>query len=209
MGYEPKFTITSHLLKIIEEIVSFRERILATAVQVPWIPALQKDARVKNTHASTAIEGNPLTLEEVRILEEGGSLPARSKRSKQEVLNYFAALRFIEKSTASKKVTEEDLLTLHRIIARDVMDQGELGKYRKIEVRVGNYLPPRSKEMPRLMKELIAWWNTGSAKWSPIISSAILHYRFEAIHPFGDGNGRVGRTLAMWELYRKRVVKRI
>jgi len=203
MGYEPKFTVTSHLLKIIEEIATFRERILAATVQVPWIPALQKDARVKNTHASTAIEGNPLTLEEVKILEEGGTLSARSKRSKQEVLNYFAALKFIERSTAIKKVTEKDLLKLHKIIAKDVMDQGDFGKYRKIEVRVGHYFPPKSKEVPRMMKDLIVWWNTGSAKWSPVISSAILHYRFEAIHPFGDGNGRVGRALAMWELYRR------
>jgi Fic family protein len=203
MAYEPKFTITAHLLKIIEEIASFRERILEATVQVPWMPALQKDARVKNTHASTAIEGNPLTLEEVKILEEGGKLPTRTKRSKQEVLNYFAALRFIEKSTASKKIADKDLLKLHKIISTGVMDQGSPGEYRKIEVRVGHYFPPKAKEVSRLMKDLIEWWNNRSKKWSPVISSAILHYRFEVIHPFADGNGRVGRSLALWELYRR------
>lgn len=203
MSYEPKFTITAHLLKIIEEIASFRERILEATVQVPWIPALQKDARVKNTHASTAIEGNPLSLEEVKILEEGGELFTRTKRSKQEVLNYFAALRFIEKNAAAKKITDKMLLKLHKIISTGVMDQGSPGEYRRIEVRVGNCLPPKAKEVPRLTKDLIEWWNERSKKWSPVISSAILHYRFEAIHPFADGNGRVGRALALWELYRR------
>ena len=53
------------------------------------------------------------------------------------------------------------------------------------------------------MFELLEWWNKESAKLSPVLSSAILHYRFEAIHPFADGNGRTGRALALWELYRR------
>ncbi len=53
------------------------------------------------------------------------------------------------------------------------------------------------------MAELLEWWNTKSAQWSPVISSAIIHYQFEAIHPFADGNGRTGRALALWELYRR------
>ena len=54
-----------------EQVAALRERILAAAVQVPWIPALQKDTRIRNAHSSTAIEGNPLTLEQVRAIEEG------------------------------------------------------------------------------------------------------------------------------------------
>jgi Fic family protein len=53
------------------------------------------------------------------------------------------------------------------------------------------------------MFELLDWWNKRSVKVSPVLSSAILHYRFEAIHPFADGNGRTGRALALWELYRR------
>jgi Fic family protein len=70
-------------------------------------------------------------------------------------------------------------------------------------VRVGRYLPPPPEAVSGLMFELLAWWNTESAKLSPVLSSAILHYRFEAIHPFADGNGRTGRALALWELYRR------
>lgn len=69
-----------------ESIAALRERIQGAAVHVPWIPALQKDTRARNTHSSTAIEGNPLTLEKVRALEEGAtvSAPAGARR---EVLN--------------------------------------------------------------------------------------------------------------------------
>lgn len=71
MGYQPQFSITPALLSRVEQIAALRERILAATVEVPWIPALQKDTRTRNTHSSTAIEGNPLTLEQVRAVEEG------------------------------------------------------------------------------------------------------------------------------------------
>lgn len=203
MSYVPKFAVTAHLIKIIEEIASFREKIISSTIQVPWIPALQKDARVRNAHGSTAIEGNPLTLEEVRLLEDGKQLPATTARAKREVLNYFAALRFIEKNSTKKIILEKDLLKLHKIISGDVMDQGKMGEFRRIAVRVGNYFPPRPKVVPQLTNELLDWWNCSSSKWSPVITSAIIHHRFETIHPFGDGNGRAGRALALWELYRR------
>jgi Fic family protein len=203
MAYQPRFTITAHLLAITEEIAAFREKILAATVQVPWIPTLQKDARVRNTHSSTAIEGNPLTLEQVRLLEEGQPLPTEPQRAKREVLNYLAGLRFIEQRAKKKTITHEDVLKLHAIIASDVMDQGQAGRYRDIRVRVGKYLPPAPEMVSGLMAELLEWWNTKSAQWSPVISSAIIHYQFEAIHPFADGNGRTGRALALWELYRR------
>lgn len=203
MPYQPMFTVGASLIKVIEEIAALREKILAATVQVPWIPALQRDARVRNTHSSTAIEGNPLTLEQVRALEEGRPLGAVTERSRREVLNYFAGLRFIEKNISKKPITHEDLLKLHAIIASDVMDQGKAGRYRDILVRVGRYLPPAPEMVSGLMSELLNWWNQEATRWSPVLSSAIIHFRFEDIHPFADGNGRTGRTLALWELYRR------
>lgn len=100
-------------------------------------------------------------------------------------------------------VTHEDIFTLHRILAETVMDQGTAGRYRSIQVRVGNYMPPPPEDVSGLMYELLSWWNKESLTLSPVLSSAILHYRFEAIHPFADGNGRSGRALALWELYRR------
>ena len=95
MSFKPSYLISPALLSQVEQIAAIRERILSAAVQVPWIPALQKDTRVRNAHSSTAIEGNPLTLEQVRAIEEGreisGHRDATTARSRQ--LFRRAALR--------------------------------------------------------------------------------------------------------------------
>ncbi len=203
MSYQPQFSITPALLARVEQIAALRERILAATVEVSWIPALQKDTRTRNTHSSTAIEGNPLTLEQVRAVEEGREIPAVAARVKREVVNYFAALHFVEKNATKKVISHEEIFRLHKIMAGDVMDQGTAGRYRTIAVRVGRYVPPPPADVSGLMFELLAWWNKESIQMSPVLSSAIIHYRFEAIHPFADGNGRTGRALALWELYRR------
>lgn len=203
MAFEPQFTVSARLLQAVEAIAALRERIASATLQVTWIPALQKDARTRNTHSSTAIEGNPLTLEQVRALEEGRSLATVAPRSQREVLNYFAGLRYVEKNARAKSLGHEHILKLHAIIAGAVMDQGDAGRYRNIMVRVGRYTPPPPEQVSGLMRELLEWWNKESVKWSPVISSAILHFQFEDIHPFADGNGRTGRMLALWELYRR------
>ena len=203
MAYVPQFSITPALLAEVEQVAALRERIQNTVVDLAWIPALQKDTRSRNVHASTAIEGNPLTLEQVRALEEGRALSAPGARPGREVINYFAGLRYVEKHARKKKIGHADILELHRILAGEVMDQGEAGRYRMITVRVGQYRPPPPDAVSGLMFELLEWWNGAAAKLSPVLSSAILHSRFEAIHPFADGNGRTGRALALWELYRR------
>jgi Fic family protein len=203
VAYGPQFSISSRLLSLVEQITVLRERIQHAAVELSWIPALQKDTRTRNSHASTAIEGNPLTLEQVRALEEGRELTAADQRSSREVLNYFAGLRYVEKHAAKKSIRHEDIFALHRLLAATVMDQGEAGRYRTIAVRVGRHFPPAAADVSGLMFELLEWWNRNSVKLSPVLSSAILHYQFEYIHPFADGNGRTGRALALWELYRR------
>ena len=204
MSFQPQFTVVPRLLRELETIADLRSKITAATIQVAWIPQLQKDSRERGAHASTAIEGNPLTLEEVRALEAGAPLPVRPARSRREVLNYFAGLRWVEIRARQKKpVTHDDVFRLHSLLAAEVMDQGEAGRYRTIAVRVGKHLPPAPDLVSGLMRELLDWWNGPSTEWSPVLTSAILHYEVEAIHPFADGNGRVGRMLALWELYRR------
>ena len=203
MNYEPTYSITPLLVNRIEQIAALRERILGATLNVTWIPALQMDSMARNAHSSTAIEGNPLTLEQVRAIEEGREVPA-AERSKREIVNYLAGLRHIEKRSKINMVRHEDMFELHNIIAGGgVMDQGSAGQYRTINVRVGEHFPPAHQDVSILMFYLLEWWNKGAPELSPVISSAILHYRFEEIHPFADGNGRMGRALALWELYRR------
>src|SRR5881392_218216 len=157
------------LLSQVEQVAALRERILAAAVQVPWIPALQKDTRIRNAHCSTAIEGNPLTLEQVRAIEEGREIPATEARSGREVANYFAGLRFVEKNAQRSAVTHEEVLKLHRIMAGGVMDQGTAGRYRKIRVRVGSHVAPPPQKVHEMMSDLLGWWNKRAARISSIL----------------------------------------
>lgn len=203
MNYRPTYSISSILVNRIEQIAALRERILGATVNVAWIPSMQMDSKARNAHCSTAIEGNPLTLEQVRAVEKGLDLPV-AERSKREVINYFSGLRHIEKVVDIETIRHEDLFELHGILAGGgVMDQGNAGCYRTINVRVGNHFPPAHQDVSVLMFDLLEWWNRAAVELSPVISSAILHYRFEEIHPFADGNGRMGRALALWDLYRR------
>jgi Fic family protein len=203
VSFKPVFSISPLLLSQVEQVSALRERILAASVQVPWIPALQKDTRIRNAHSSTAIEGNPLTLEQVRAIEEGREIPATAQRARREVANYFAGLRFVEKNAQRSMITHAEVLKLHRIMAGEVMDQGTAGKYRTIRVKVGDYVAPPPEQVRPMMSDLLQWWNKEAPRISPILSSAIIHHQFETIHPFADGNGRAGRMLSLWELYRR------
>ncbi len=203
MPYNPRFTITPRLLALVEQIATLRERIVGASVELAWVPALQLESRSRNSHASTSIEGNPLTLEQVKALGAGRKLAVENGRAEREVTNYLAGLKYIEARAQLEVVRHDDLFALHRILAEGVMDQGDSGQYRTIFVTIGDDTPPGPHEVSPLMFELLEWLNKGSREWSPILSSAILHYRFEAIHPFADGNGRTGRALALWELYRR------
>lgn len=86
MAYLPRFSISPDLFSLVEKIAALRERIEGASVALSWISNLQKDTRIRNGHASTAIEGNPLTLEQVRALEEGRTLRKRLSTTSAMVL---------------------------------------------------------------------------------------------------------------------------
>ncbi len=204
MSFNPTFQTTPRLLQGLEEITALKTRIQLAAVGVSWVPSLRKDAAARQTHGSTAIEGNPLTLEEVRLLAEGEAPPHAKPRSVQEVVNTFAALRFIEDNAGAKVITTRDVLKLHSIIGqKGALDREPVGMFRSYPVRVGGHLPPEHKAVPGLIAQMLDWVNGPGRAWPAVVSSAVLHSQFEFIHPFGDGNGRVGRALAAWELYRR------
>lgn len=205
MGFNPQYTITSHLLNLLESIASLKTKIEMSVVSVAWMPRLAKEALSKTARSSTAIEGNPLTLKEVEILADGGKLPQAKPRHIQEVLNYFAALKHISGHKDKKEITEDDVLSLHSIVGKDnALERGPVGEYRTYKVHVGNYTPPTSKEVPCLMSELFGWLNGKGQTLPTVFTSSVLHYQFEHIHPFGDGNGRTGRILSTWEMYRRK-----
>ena len=204
MPFDPKFNPTQHLFKVIEQAAELKARIQSAAIGVSWLPDMQREALARQTHGSTAIEGNPLTLPEIKTLAAGGTVPGAKPRAVQEILNYFEVLRFIGKNSAIAAIKVPQILKLHSLIGRQsALDRGPVGAFRDYKVFVGGHTPPAPASVPHLTSELCDWLNGPGKEWPALISSAILHYQFEHIHPFGDGNGRVGRALATWELYRK------
>lgn len=205
MGYVPKYIITSRLAGLLEKIAELRTKVELSPVSVQWMPRLERDAFARLAHTSTAIEGNPLTLRDVEILSQGGDLPMVQRRFKNEVLNYLAALRYITDHSGKRTLTVKDVLRLHGIVGKNALERGPIGAFRDYQVVIRQHRPPKHQDVPRLVMELIDWLNSWARDLPAVISSAILHYQFEHIHPFGDGNGRVGRLLSTWELYRRKI----
>ena len=204
MSYRPKFRITSRLLSQIDDIAVTREAILASTTRATWTPAQRPEGRrVRNTHSSSGFDGKSFTLEKVLALANGQDFPIVTERSERQLLTHFSKRLSVGRTSGRVNWTHEDVLKLHKVIARgEVMDQRPAGRYRTINVRAGRFVPPPPSEVSRLMCELLEWWNTKALELSAVVTSAIVHYRISDIHPFPDGNGRVGRALALWELYR-------
>lgn len=205
---EPKFSISLHLAKLIDEISSLRERIISAPIQVAWKPALQKETAIRNAMGSTAIEGFVLSLPEVKALASERRINRDLSMTERAVVNYLAVLRYIGKYAHKKFLTNEDIYTLHRTVGEGAVEHEPVGVYRTVQNYIVNgvgnivYTPPSPGKVPELMNELLEWINRESERYLPAISSAIIHYHFVAIHPFVDGNGRVARTLGTWELLR-------
>ncbi len=205
MVYTPKYKITSRLAGLLEKIAELRTKVELSPISVQWMPRLERDAFARLAHTSTAIEGNPLTLKDVEILSQGVDLPMVQRRFKNEVLNYLAALRHITDHSGKRTIAVKDVLRLHSIVGKDALEREPIGAFRDYQVVIRQHKPPRYQDVMRLVTELMDWLNSEARDLPAVISSAILHYQFEHIHPFGDGNGRVGRLLSTWELYRRKI----
>jgi len=201
--FKPKFAYTTHLVNNLLQITSAREIILNAYLVPKWDVALRKEALVRNAHSSTSIEGNRLSLEQVTELAAGREVMA-SRKDKQEVINYLYVLEHLDNFAEHENITEKSILTLHKRITKDVLDNlKDSGKYRDRQVYVGDrsgniiFMPPKTEDVPTLMKSLVAWLNSEDAKkLDPVLVAGIAHYEFVRIHPFIDGNGRTARALA-------------
>ena len=201
--YSPEFNCSPRVYTLLEKIAQMGEKVRASLIKVPWVPSLAREAMARLAWGSTAIEGCTLSLEAVKKLMEGKPTEGYPDRHVRMAENYINALNWIHKKGKTKTISEEDIFHLHKIIAEGAVDEGPLGAYRKIDVRAGLHVGSPWRKVPSQMKDLLQWLNGPGQELPAIFSSALLHLRFVEIHPFRDGNGRVTRALATWELYRK------
>ena len=200
--YAPEFRVAPRVYKLLEEISKIREQLRSSLVKVPWVPSLVKDAMARAAWGSTAIEGCTLSLEAIRGLLEGKDAFGYPDRHVRMARNYLEALAWLQRREKAASVHEREVLNLHRIISEGAADDGPIGAYRKVDVRAGLHVCPPWRQVPRLTGGMLDWLNKSAADLPAVFSSALLHLRFVEIHPFRDGNGRVGRALGTWQLYR-------
>jgi Fic family protein len=202
--FSPEFRYTHGMVKRLTGITADREIILHAHLVPKWEVSVRREELVRAAHASTAIEGNPLSLEEVSQLAEGREVMA-ARRAKAEVLNYLRVLEHIESYQEKGVISGKNILSLHRDVTLDTLDNpANEGAFRTVRVVVGNrrtrevvYSPPAPKEVRPLIDGLIAWLNSDAARqMHPVLVAGIAHYELVRIHPFVDGNGRTARALA-------------
>lgn len=200
--YKPDFKVSPRVYRLLEDITTLKEQIRASTVKVPWVPSLVKDAMARAAWGSTAIEGCTLSLEAVKGLLEGKKALGYPNKDVRMARNYLVALEWLQKQEKDVYIAEKDILFLHRLMGEGACDDGPIGAYRRLDVRAGLHAGAPWKQVPGLMSELVYWLDTGAKDLPAVFSSSILHLRFVEIHPFRDGNGRLARALATWQLYR-------
>jgi Fic family protein len=205
--YRPLFRISPELMGLLTRATELKAWIAQAVVDVPWLPALQRDTAARLAHSSTAIEGNPMALPEVEALARGENTGAPADAA-QEVRNYLAAMRWIWSRKTGASVTEKDLLHLHRLLTAKILEPDQAGRYKTKPNRVIDHLgrtiytPPGPDRAEPLSQELLSWISGAEGlKHHPVIVNGVAHHRLVSIHPFADGNGRVARALGVWLLY--------
>jgi len=215
MQLKPKYAITEKILENISLIMAGREVIEQSRLIPKWDISLKKEARIHNAHSSTSIEGNKLTLAQVKALSDNKEVIASAK-DKQEVLNYLKTLDSITKYS-EKTIDKKLFLSIHKSLTQKTLKSDkDCGAFRNRQVFVGKrifdgtqfkevveYMPPNTKDVPMLVNEFLAWLDSEKAKKvNPVILAGIVHYEIARIHPFIDGNGRLARLLATLIMYK-------
>jgi Fic family protein len=191
-NYEPIFKITPEILTVVYEIAADLERIDIIREKT-LTPQLRKENRIKTIHSSLWIEANSLTLEQVTDIVESKRVVGPAK----DILEVKNAIVAYDELLDCDPYNGKDLLRQHGLLMKGLV--GNAGRYRNAGVGVfdGNtpiHVAPPHSQVPVLMGQLFNWVKT--VKLPQVVKSCIFHYEFEYIHPFMDGNGRMGR---MWQ----------
>jgi Fic family protein len=200
--YSPPYTLTPTILQSVSEISEVIGR-LSVLADTRLTPRLRRENRIRTIQASLAIENNTLTLEQVTAVIDGIRVLGHP-REIQEVRNAFAGYEAME---GWEPTSEGDLLAAHGLLMAGLVD--DAGKFRSGGVGVYQdrrlvHMAPPAERVPHLMGDLLGWLKQTDVH--PAVASSLVHYELEFIHPFADGNGRMGRLWQTLVLYRWRPV---
>lgn len=193
--------------------------IIAAIAEMPVRPShysrLRQVALVKGAQATTAIEGNTLSTEEVERVAEGDRLPPSKEYQETEVRNILEAMNNILEEVVyedqTQLIDEALLLRFHRMVGKDLGEHFDAipGRLREDQRIVGSYRCPDYRDVPGLVGRLCAWLReefhdeSGDQTFvAAVVQAIVAHVYIEWIHPFGDGNGRTGRLVEFYILLR-------
>lgn len=191
MTYKPPFTITAEILNLVADISQQVGRLNASALNAS--PQLRKQNRIKTITGTLAIEGHTLTEEQIAAIVDGKPVLG-SVRELAEVKGAIAAYDALPNLRPGNL---DDLLTAHGLMMSEVLVDAAAFRNKAVGIHKGNvvhHVAPPAHKVSGLMADLIEWLT--QTKDHPLISSSVFHYEFEFIHPFSDGNGRMGR---LWQ----------
>lgn len=200
--YKPPFTMTDYITNLVIEIGELVGGISETEC-MSSNPKLRRINRIKTIYSSLAIEQNTLTIEQVSDIIDGKRIlaPPQDIREVKNAFEIYEKLQFLNPYSL------EDLLKAHRVMMSDLIKESGIFRSKGVGVYAGTELihagtPPQY--VPDLMKELFGWLESSTIH--PLIKACIFHYEFEFIHPFSDGNGRMGRLwhtliLSKWKSF--------
>ena len=191
MKIPPSYAVTGEMIVHIAQIESQRIHLASLNLPKPLKEKIQRVSLLKSSLFSARIEGNPLELADV----EAGYTKSQKKL---EVFNIIEAIKFIDGHVKSGDITKDLLLRLHVYSLKNI--SGDAGNFRHEVSAIFNqagvavYMPPAPSAISKLLDSLLSFVNSNREKF-PIIAPFAAHLVFEKIHPFLDGNGRVGRLL--------------
>lgn len=193
MKFPPFYSSTSKVESLLKDIQILREAFKLVGILPQQAVYLRRQSLLKSSLFSARIEGNPLRPEDL----SSSSFQNPQSQHKKEIANILKAFSFLE-SQKEKEIHTEFLLSLHRIVMQDLSSEG--GQFRTEVSAIFNengvaiYLTPTPIMIENLINDLCSWNN--KIAYSTPIKAAVTHIWFEKIHPFLDGNGRVGRLLS-------------
>ena len=188
----------------------YKEKIKDSKLDSSWfMPTLQQ----KEALASSQLEGTQATLDGVLVNQVA---PNDKDKNLNEVSNYYLATVRGYETLKKRDFSDEFFFDIHKALMHgNVRKPSLIGEYRKEQNYIGKYdkshsitfIPPTPEKVPELMNNLIEYINNPGDKFRPLVRTALIHAQFETIHPFMDGNGRVGRMLIPMYLFSQKQIE--
>lgn len=195
----PPYKITNKSISLIADVSKLLGKLEGLISIVPT-PQLRKQNKIKTIYGTLSIEGNTLSIEQITAIIEN----KRVMGPKKDILEVTNAIKAYEDLAKYSSSSLDSLCKAHKTFMQDLIDNAGLVRSSNVGILKGSkvsHVAPQPKMLPKLLKNLFDYLKSNEDE-HPLIKSSVFHYEFEFIHPFLDGNGRLGRFWQTLILYK-------